>query len=280
MYVVFGWLRARRRRRLAARPLADSERAQIARNVRYYRCLAEAERRELDGLIRVFLAEKRIDGCGGITVTDEVRLTIAAQACVLLLGRATDMYPRLASVLVYPSAYVGGDESLLEDGTPPPDAGERIGESWVHGAVVIAWDEIERAAEDCNDAVNVVYHEFAHQLDDEAGDSPGLPRLPDDMSQSEWSRVMSAEFAALEQAVDLGRPTVLDPYGAESPAEFFAVATECFFERPVELAQGSPELYRQLARLYRQDPAARMPPRPLPPRGRARHPLRRRAGEA
>jgi hypothetical protein len=268
---VFGILKRRRRRRLRATPLPASARTIIERRVPYSRCLPAPLRAELEGLVQVFLAEKRFDGCAGLEISDEMRLTIAAQACVLLLGRETDVYPMLHSILVYPGAYVSHEPVLEEGGLVSEGPDERIGESWIQGSLVLSWDDVESAGAD--DGVNVVYHEFAHQLDDEAGGAEGTPQLPESDMYADWQRVMTSEYEQLVEAADGRRPTVLDEYGTESPAEFFAVATECFFERSVEMRARHPELYGELARLYRQDPADwAQDLRPV--RRRRRHPLR------
>jgi hypothetical protein len=254
--------------------LSEEERRVVEQNVRHYRYLSAAQRRELEGLMRVFLAEKHFEGCGGLEVTSAMRVTVATQACMLLLGRDTDFYPLLQSVLLYPSAYVTREAALEPDGTLWEGPDERIGESWSRGSLVLAWDEVERGGE--VDGVNVVFHEFAHQLDDEHGIADGTPRLADRHAYDEWARVLGAAYEAHVAAVERGRATLIDEYGAESPAEFFAVATECFFERGAALKSAHPELYAQLESFYRQDPAAVLPPGPIVRRRVRRHPRTRR----
>jgi MtfA peptidase len=271
---VLGFLRKRRRLRLRRAPLTDDERELVARNVPYYRGLDEARRRQLDGLVRIFLDEKRFEGCGGLEVTHEMRLTIAAQACLLLLGRDSDVYPLLQSVLVYPGAYRSREPVLEPDGTVAEDAEERIGESWTRGSVVLSWDDVSRAG-GAADGVNVVLHELAHQLDEENGEANGTPRLPAPSMYAEWARVLGGEYEALAAAVERGEATLIDEYGVESPAEFFAVATECFFERAAEMKARHPELYTQLAACYGQDSASVALPLPRLRRRIRRHPRRR-----
>jgi len=207
--------------------------------------------------MQVFLAEKRFEGCNGLDITDEIRVTIAAQACMLLLHRETDFYPLLKSVLVYPDAFVAQVKTHEPGGVVIEDEEEREGESWDIGALILSWKDVLEGVADPHDGYNVVFHEFAHQLDDEWGVADGAPPLPKKSMYEEWTRVFKAEYDALVEADDKEKETFLDPYGAESPAEFFAVVTECFFELPVALREHHPELYEQLRLFYEQDPAAR-----------------------
>lgn len=245
-----------RRKRLAQQPLGKDRRVLIGRNVPAYLRLPEEGRRELEGLVQIFLDEKPFEGCGGLKITDEIRITIAAYACILLLGRDTDIYPKLRSILVYPSSYVAPLSRREPDGTVTEGLQARSGESWSHGNVVLSWDDVLRCSSAEPTGRNVVLHEFAHQLDTESGSAEGAPALPDVSLYAEWARVLGAEYQALIDAVETGKPTLLDKYGASSPAEFFAVATECFFEKPLELATLHPELHGQLKLFYRQDPGS------------------------
>jgi Mlc titration factor MtfA (ptsG expression regulator) len=251
--------RERRRRHLRAKVFPSDWLTVLEHNVPYYETLSASQRLELQGHIQVFLAEKHFEGCGGLEITDEIRVTVAAQACILLLGRKTDYYPKLKSILVYPDAYVAHVTRRQADGTVSEADQGRIGESWGHGAVVLSWNAVLRGAADIHDGRNVVLHEFAHQLDQESGATEGAPLLPRRSMYVAWARVLGREYAALVRRIDAHRPDVLDAYGAVSPAEFFAVATECFFERPTELRASHPELYEQLTLFYKQDPGR--PPR-------------------
>lgn len=248
--------KGKRRDALRAQPLSEEERAIVLRNVRHVARLSEADRRELEGHIRVFLAEKNFEGCGGLELTDEIKLTIAAQACILLLHRQTDYYPDVASILVYPSAYVVrdtrerlGDVVIVGDQT-------RIGESWVRGVVVLSWDAVQRDASNVHDGHNVVLHEFAHQLDAEDGEMDGVPDLGSRALYSAWAHALGAEYRELVEKVAADRQSDLDGYGAKNPAEFFAVVTEAFFEKSARLKRKHPELYAALSAFYRQDPAS------------------------
>ena len=247
-----------RRRRLTRQPLTAERLAMIVRNVPYYGILPPDQQRELQGLVQVFLAEKPYEACGGLALTDEIRVTIAAQGCTLLLGRETEIYPKLRSILVYPHAFVANVTARQADGTVLEGRQGRQGESWMQGYVVLSWDDVLAGAADIHDGRNVTLHEFAHQLDNESGAPEGAPLLEDPSLAGEWARVFGAEYRLLCEHVRDGRATLLDPYGTVSPAEFFAVCTEYFFERPVELQAQHGELYRLLQRYYRQDPALMM----------------------
>ena len=264
---MFG-LKRRRRRRLLTTPWPEPWRALVERELAYYRLLPAEDRRELEGLVQVFLAEKRFEGCGGLEITDEVRLLIAAQACLLLLHRPTDFFPTLRTVLVYPDFYVVRETVEEEDGTVCEGLDERHGESWGHGTLVLSWKDVRRDTKNIRDGWNVVLHEFAHQLDDEEGEADGAPALPDREAREEWARVLGAEYEALRERVERGRKPLIEEYAAESPAEFFAVVTEMFFEKAVFLRDRFPEVYEQLRRYYRQDPALYFGPSRPPRRGR------------
>jgi Mlc titration factor MtfA (ptsG expression regulator) len=252
---MFAWLRQRRRAAIRRRPFPPEWQAIIEKNVPYVAHLPRADRDVLTGHVQVFLAEKRFEGCGGLELTDEVRVTIAAQACILLLHQQTDYYPNLVSILVYPTTYVvrGGRptrEGLIAEG---PEA--RLGESWSRDVVVLAWDSVLSGAADIHDGHNVVLHEFAHQLDQESGGGDGAPALPRRSMYVAWARVLGHDYDELVRDVERHHRTLIDRYGATNPAEFFAVVTETFFEKPHQLRARHPDLYAQLLDFYRQDPA-------------------------
>ncbi len=253
---MFGFKR-RRRQRLRNQPFPPEWVAFIEHNVPYYRRLTPDEQKELQGHILVFLDEKTFEGCGGLDITDEIRVTIAAQACMLLLHRDTDYFPLLTSILVYPHHYFAESKHHLPGGVVHEDIEGRLGESWYRGPVVLSWDDILSGAADPYDGHNVVFHEFAHQLDSESGSNEGAPVLPHPSMYTAWARVLSQEYKKL--LIDLQRhhQHLIDAYGATNPAEFFAVVTELFFEKPVALQKLHPALYEQLAAFYQQDPAKR-----------------------
>ena len=253
---MFGFFKKRRRERLRKRVFPRDWLEIIERNDPYYRHLPPEDQHELQGLIQIFLAEKRFEGCGGLEMTDEIRVTIAAQACLLLLHRETDIYPGLYSILVYPDAYVAPAAGRDPMGAVRADLEVRLGESWNRGAIVLSWSDALHGALDIHDGLNVVLHEFAHQLDIEDGHADGAPVLPAPAMYAAWARVLGHEFESLIEHVRRRQPTLIDRYGAVSPAEFFAVVTELFFEKPSELKARHPELYAELVKFYRQDPAS------------------------
>jgi Mlc titration factor MtfA (ptsG expression regulator) len=227
----------------------------IDQRVPLARALPEADRQELEQLVVAFLDEKTFEGAGGLTITDEIRVTIAAHACLLLLHRDNDVYPDLDTVLVYPSTYVAPDKR--RDGmVVVEERSVRLGESWHRGLVVLAWDAVLGAAEAPESGHNVVLHEFAHQLDAEDGLVDGAPDLGTRARYVTWARVLGAEYTDLTERIRAGLGADIDAYGATSPPEFFAVVTEMFFGKPVALRARHPELYAVLADFYQQDPAS------------------------
>jgi len=253
---MFGFKR-RRRERLRSQPFPAEWLEVIEKNVPHYRCLSLEEQKELQGHIQVFLSEKNFEGCGGLEMNDEIRVTIAAQACILLLHRETEYYPTLQSILVYPRYYRVSDARLLADGTVIEGTDSRLGESWLHGVVVLSWDDVKGGAADIHDGHNVVFHEFAHQLDGESGSVEGAPDLVMRSRYIAWARVLGQGYQRLLDDLKHHRPTLLDSYAATDHAEFFAVLTECFFEKPSALKKRHPELYERLRDFYQQDPAIR-----------------------
>lgn len=244
-----------RREALRAQPMPDPWREIIDANVPYAAHLAEDDRRELDALVRIFMAEKRFEGCGGLSITDEMRVTTAAQACLLLLHRETDIYPDLGTILVYPHPYRAPAEHRVGPVVLHSDDG-RLGESWTRDVVVLAWDHVNAATHILAEGHNLVLHEFAHQLDGEDGAMDGAPQLGSRTRYAVWARVFGEEFENLSKRVHAGLASDVDSYASTSPAEFFAVVTEMFFERPGHLKRRHPDLYAELEAFYRQDPAA------------------------
>ncbi len=252
--VLVEWVPKLRLKRAVRARFPDHFAAILERNVPIYPRLPAELREQLHGLIKQFLHQKNFYGCGGLEITDEIRVTIAGQACLLLLNRKTRVYPRLWSVLVYPCAFIAPRTELAPGGVVIDGEEDLLGESWGDGRVVLAWDHVQQGAGDFTDGHNVVLHEFAHQLDDESGAADGAPILGSQANYRDWAAVLSREFAILRTDVLHQDDTVLDEYGATDPAEFFAVATETFFEKPVELAGHHPELFEELKKYYRVDP--------------------------
>jgi Mlc titration factor MtfA (ptsG expression regulator) len=249
------WLLARRHRKLREQPFPPQWRLFLRRNVPLYRALPQHHRRQLEQHIQVFLAEKRFVGCEGVEVTDEMRLMVAAQACVLLLNRPARYFPKLHEIVIYPGAF------LVERLRPEPSgvlAEQRqvlSGESSTLGQIVLSWEDVINGNAIADDGRNVVIHEFAHQLDQEKGYANGAPDLPTRVRRQRWSQVMLEEFTRLQQQAAYGEPALFSYYGATAPAEFFAVISEVFFEQPVQMRELHRELYEELKAFYRVDPA-------------------------
>jgi len=252
---MFAWLTKRRHARVLEAPFPDAWRAILDANVPLYAKLDDADKKTLRDKTQIFLAEKHFEGCGGLELTDEIRVTVAANACLLLVHLdEEDVFPTVKSILVYPSAYKVPPQrrgGLERDGVEV-----RAGEAWKWGTVVLSWDAVRRGAVVPDDGHNVVVHEFAHALDWEDGAGDGAPILPKRSMYGPWAKVLGAEYDELVWASEHGKKELLDAYGATNPAEFFAVASETFFEKPERMKREHPELYRQLAAFYRQDPAA------------------------
>jgi Mlc titration factor MtfA (ptsG expression regulator) len=259
---VLAWLvarplwRARRRAVHLAQPLGSGAAAAIDRNVPAVRHLPPGLRARLESLMSAFLAEKQFVGCNGLVVNDEVRATIAALACLLVLGRRGH-YDQLHSILVYPAAFWVEDEVEDEAGVVEQRRRVLSGEAWDSSRIILSWDDVLEAARAPGEGYNVALHEFAHYLDAE-----GLGLAAGDRTVARWADDLAGEFEALLDAVDRGQYTFLDPYAAEDEAEFFAVATEDFFERPAELRAAHPRLYALLQEFYALDPAAWAAPQP------------------
>ena len=257
--------RARRRTLLAAAPPRAWIRF-LEDNVPLYCAMPRELREQLHGHMNVFLDEKRFVGCAGLEVSDEMRLTIAAQACMLLLNRKVQYYRGFKTILVYPDTYVA--KQVRHDGwVEVTEDHAREGEAWHRGPLVLSWNDVKRDLDDPTDGHNVVLHEFAHKLDEENEHSDGLPVLDDPEQYPAWASILNREYDWFREDVEHDAHTVMDDYGAVSPSEFFAVVTETFFEKPQALSAHHPELYEQFKRFYRVDPVewSRHEPTFVPP---------------
>ncbi|MDH3209491.1 MAG: zinc-dependent peptidase [Burkholderiaceae bacterium] len=251
VFVAQPWWAERRRERLRAKPFPSAWRRILQRRVPIVARLPSDLQLRLKRHIQVFVAEKPFIGCRGQAVTDEVRVTIAAQACLLLLGHERpDYYPRLRQILVYPDAFVVSREAELGAGVVQAQRQTMYGESWTQGQVILSWAEVVASSADATDGRNVVLHEFAHQIDQDTGAADGRPWRPSPAKRQHWAAVMDDAFERLQNEPS----TLIDDYGASDPAEFFAVVTEVFFERPRDLAAAAPAVYRELAELFRVNP--------------------------
>ncbi len=245
--------RGQRRRRVQRQPFPAAWRHTL-RRLPGVRALPADLQLQLKKHIQVFLDEKAFIGCDGLVVSDEMRVSIAAQACLLILNRRTDYFAELRQILVYPAAFVVPHAQVAPGGVVQQRRRVLSGESWQQGQVILSWQDTQAGAANAQDGQNVVIHEFAHQLDQAHGGANGAPRLDSRRGQARWARVMSAEFSALQRRVQQGEASLISDYGASSPAEFFAVASEVFFERPQDLADQHPAIYREFSAYYRVDP--------------------------
>jgi len=234
-------------------------RALLEARVPLVRRLTPGEWDRLFQLVQTFLHEKHFEGGGGLEVTDEMKIIVAAQACLLILHLDAGCYPGVRSIILYPSTFLRRsppiDGRMYVGAIPHPEP--LLGEH-VSGAVVLAWDSSLHGASDTGDGQNVVLHEFAHELDREDGYVDGTPLLEAPSSTRAWARVLQYRFDELRRSAEDGVPDVLNAYGATNRAEFFAVATETFFGNPQELRRRYPDLYSELKGFYRQDPAERV----------------------
>jgi Mlc titration factor MtfA (ptsG expression regulator) len=264
--MVFRWLRRGRPPRDPA-PLPPAWRATLDA-IPWARALSPEERTLLEAHTRRFVDEKTWEGCAGLVVTDEMKVVIAAHAARLALHLPADVYRRVSTILVYPSAFV--NPRAREDASGVMHEGMvQAGEAW-HGTgpVIVAWDSTQESLRRPGDGYDVLSHEFAHKLDLLDGWADGTPSLARRDEYEAWNAVTKREFAALRADVARDRPTLLGDYAATDPAEFFAVATEVFFERPRALRDRHPDLYRRLSGFYRQDPAERDGRSPVGPGAR------------
>ncbi len=247
-----GWSRARRKRRT----LPDSLMKMLEREVAYYRCLPEGEQAELRGILQVLLGETSFEAGAGLEAVDlSMQVTIAAQASLLLLHRPLSDLPDLRTVIVYPGVYRARERTHTPEGIEVVSSEARHGESWSHGVLLFSWEDVAYDAVHVDDGENIVFHEVAHALDEQTGEADGVPPLPDGPAAVAWEEAFGAAYDDLVRAVRLRRKTLLDPYAAEDPAEFFAVATETFFEAPSAFRSVYPDLYQRLSDFYHLDPA-------------------------
>ncbi|KUG23158.1 hypothetical protein ASZ90_007085 [hydrocarbon metagenome] len=257
---MFSWLVKRRRKKMVNVPFPPAWKDILQRNVAHYCMLDDIESANLHALIQVFIAEKYWEGCGGLELTDEIRVTISAQACLLLLGLPHNYYENVQTILVYPSTVVPPPRKLgfFEVAQEPMDVSHPIiGQAFHQGPVIIIWDAALHGGRHPDSGHNVVYHEFAHKLDMLDGAADGTPQLRNRAEYRDWVQTCSREFLRLRHEAEHGSRTFLDAYGATDEAEFFAVATEQFFDQPLLMIKNAPELYRVLKEYYRQDPALR-----------------------
>ena len=229
----------------------------LSANFAHYNWLSPTDKSRLDGLAQVLVAEKNWEGCNGLAMTDEVKVTIAAQAGLLAMGLKEEYFDSITSVLVYPSSYVARETVVQPGGVVLEGKSHRLGEASSIGAIVLSWPDVLLSGRVPDDGFNVVFHEFAHALDLQGHGFDGAPLLENRAQYETWAQVMTTEYRRLISRTRHGAHTLLDPYGTVSEAEFFAVATECFFEQPLAMEHEHPKLYALFRNFFRQDPAGR-----------------------
>ena len=247
--MIFGWLKKRRRKKILAQPWPESWSLFLNRNVRLTWRLSEAEMTKLQKLTQVFVAEKSWEGCDGLKVSEEMKVTIAATACLMLLGADQFYFENVRTVLIYPAAF----RRETSDGMLTGES-HRAGEAWQSGPIILSWPDALQGSSNEDDGRNLVIHEFAHALDGLDGHMGGNPIFSDPTDVLQWATVVDQEFAALVDARANHQRTLLDHYGATNTAEFFAVASETFFEQPSELRREHGELFELLKKYYQVDP--------------------------
>jgi Mlc titration factor MtfA (ptsG expression regulator) len=245
-------LRDWKRRRVAARhrigePLWQA----VTSGLTFLRGMEAPDLERLRELALLFLHEKEMHGAGGMELSDDVRLSIAVQACLPVLNLGLDVYEGWVGIIVYPGEFRVAKEEMDEDGVVHHYNDSLSGEAWPGGPVVLSWEDVKMTGA----GYNVVIHEFAHKIHMLREDEDGYPRAFPGMDAGAWREALERGYDRLCREVDAGRPTLVDPYAAEHPAEFFAVMSEEFFTDAAVLARDWPDLYRQLAAYYRQDPA-------------------------
>ena len=248
------YLLARKRHKIRAQPFPAAWRDILKRRVPYVRAMPPDLQLQLKKHIQVFIAEKAFIGCAGLEINDEIRVTIAAQACLLLLNRPRGYYPQLRQILVYPGGFVVQRGHTDASGIAHQGPQALAGESWSQGQVILSWQDALQGAAAPHDGQNVVIHEFAHQLDQETGTANGAPVLARQQQHARWSQVLGHEFRQLQTRSSHTHASLFSDYGATDPAEFFAVISEVFFEQPQRMADEHLALYRELSQLYQLDP--------------------------
>lgn len=256
---MFSIFRSSRRKKLLAEPFPVAWLEVLEQNVGHYALLPAELQQRLRDATRILVSERTFVGASGLVLTDEMKVTVAAQAALLLLGVNDYYFDRLGEIFLYPrrvKAALTSYQHRLHSGIGFVDEDAiNLGEAWHDRRVRLSWPDVLRGGRDPQDGMNLVLHEFAHHLDGLDGDMGGLPPQETRAKKDRWEAVIDQEYSRLLHDVERGHDTLLDPYGAENKAEFFAVATECFYEQPRELQQEHPDLYAILRDFYKVDPA-------------------------
>jgi Mlc titration factor MtfA (ptsG expression regulator) len=255
--MIFNWLKQRRRAKILATPFPENWNQTIRDNVRHACLLTSEQQQKLCRLVRIFVAEKNWEGCGGLILTDEMKVTIAAQACLLVVGMNEDwLFEHVLSILVYATGYVAPESHVSGTGLVMDAVQPRLGEAWWRGPVILSWADSLAGGRMESPGRNLVLHEFAHQLDMMNGRiCDGTPPLKTRELHDRWVSVLGPVFDQLVKDCRSGRRGRIDCYGAKNPAEFFAVMTEAFFEHPGALRHHYEEAYSILRDFYGLDPA-------------------------
>jgi Mlc titration factor MtfA (ptsG expression regulator) len=253
----FRWLKKRRREQLLSQPFPSDWLRSLEENFALYHSLNEREQTCLRDRLRLLVAEKNWEGCGGLNLTAAIQVTVAAPACLMALELDDDCFAHVLTILVYPRGYLAPARLHLAGNAVLETEHEVEGQAHYHGPVIVSWEEVLAQGRHPYQGHNLVMHEFAHQLDMGDGVVDGTPLLPDRLPASRWQSVMSTEYRTLVEAVERGEGSVVNPYGTTNEGEFFAVATESFFNKPRTLARSRPRLYELLRDYYKQDPASR-----------------------
>ena len=253
--MIFSWWRRRRRAKIQNRSFPDSWREVLHRNVALSQRLADDDQQLWERRMQVFVEEKNWEGVGGLRLTEEMQVTVAALACYMVLGIPDEFFDRVLSILIYPEAYIAPEKKTLPTGIVVEGGQARMGEAWYRGPVILSWEDVLAGGREQAYGSNLVFHEFAHQLDMQNGRViDGTPPLPTRELARRWPQVMESEYQQLLTDCRGFHTPLLDCYGTTNRAEFFAVATEAFFCRPAALSSRHPELYDLLSGYYRQDP--------------------------
>ncbi|PIK14803.1 M90 family metallopeptidase [Halobacteriovorax sp. JY17] len=254
---MFNWFKNRRRKKYLEMEFSKEWLDILNKEMPLYITLNEQDKRELEATLKILYHEKEFIGAHGLLVTEEMKVLICAEASLLLLHRPKDYFPNVNTIVIYETTFCSEIRQPLAGGFSLSKKEARIGESNHHTkTVVLAWDSVKGQALNPHSGRNVVLHEFAHQLDSETGIVNGAPRLSSNSSYRAWANIMSSEFNHLKDDIKHHHKTFIDQYGATSGAEFFAVITESFFEKPITFKRKHPDLYDQLQGFYKQDPTS------------------------
>ena len=256
---MFRWLTERRRQKLLQAPFPDAWRAILEKNVAAWAWLTAEQRTRLCELVQVFVAEKHWEGCGGLELTEEMQVTIAGMGCVMILGRDHDLFEEVESILVYPSTVKSpGQKQFVNErvGRIVQEDTALLGEAHHGGPVILAWDSVLSGAKNAKDGRNLVIHEFAHKIDFLDGEGDGAPPLETRAESKAWAAAMQAAYDAQLARSERGQKSLLRDYALTNPAEYFAVCSEVFFEKPKQLAKELPEVYEQMRGFYNLDLAS------------------------